>query len=103
VKLVETFAAAQTIEEFEEGAGTRTREQRADDGGGGSADPRMAVMTAHPWAPMLVVSRISVGPGMLHYIDATLDTLREAGLSWLETDRAWNAMDNYIHGFASQQ
>ena len=60
------------------------------------------VMLAHPWAPMLVVSRISVGPNMLRYIDATLGTLREAGLSWPETDRAWNAMDNYIYGFALQ-
>ena len=58
-----------------------------------------AVMLAHPWAPMLVVSRINVGPNMLRYIDATLGTLREAGLSWAETDRAWNAMDCHIYGF----
>ena len=61
-----------------------------------------AVMLAHPWAPMLVVSRISVGPNMLRYIDATLGTLREAGLSWAETDRAWNAMDSHIYGFTLQ-
>jgi AcrR family transcriptional regulator len=63
----------------------------------------LAVMTAHPWAPMLVVSRINAGPNMLRYIDATLGTLREAGLSWEETDRAWNTMDNYIYGFTLQQ
>jgi len=63
----------------------------------------LAVMTAHPWAPMLVVSRINVGPNMLRYIEATLGTLREAGLSWEETDRAWNTMDNYIYGFTLQQ
>ncbi len=67
------------------------------------ATSALAVMTTHPWAPMLVVSRISVGPNRLSYIDATLGTLREAGLSWSETDRAWNAMDNYIYGFALQQ
>lgn len=67
------------------------------------ATSALAVMTAHPWAPMLVVSRINVGPNMLGYIDATLATLREAGFSWFETDRAWNAMDNYIYGFALQQ
>jgi AcrR family transcriptional regulator len=61
-----------------------------------------AVMLAHPWAAMLVVSRISVGPNMLRYIDATLGTLREAGLSWAETDRAWNAMDSHIYGFTLQ-
>ena len=67
------------------------------------ATSALAVMTAHPWAPMLVVSRISVGPNMLGYIEATLATLREAGFSWFETDRAWNAMDNYVYGFTLQQ
>ncbi len=67
------------------------------------ATSALAVMAAHPWAPMLVVSRINVGPNMLAYVDATLGVLREAGLSWHETDRAWNAMDNYIYGFALQQ
>lgn len=61
-----------------------------------------AVMLAHPWAPMLVVSRISVGPNMLRYIDATLGTLRHAGLSWAEVDRAWNAIDSHIYGFTLQ-
>ena len=63
----------------------------------------LSVMTAHPWAPMLVVSRISVGPNMLRYIEATLATLRAAGFTWKETDCAWNTMDNYIYGFALQQ
>ncbi len=67
------------------------------------ATSALAVMTSHPWAPMLIVSRISIGPNMLRYIDATLATLREAGFSWHETDRAWNALDNYIYGFAMQQ
>lgn len=63
----------------------------------------LSVMTAHPWAPMLVVSRINAGPNMLRYIDATLGTLREAGFSWEATDRAWNTLDNYIYGFTLQQ
>lgn len=67
------------------------------------ATSALAVMSAHPWAPMLVVSRINVGPNMLSYVDATLGTLREGGFSWSETDRAWNALDNYIYGFALQQ
>lgn len=67
------------------------------------ATSALAVMTAHPWAPMLVLSRINAGPNMLGYIDATLGTLREAGLSWFEADRAWNALDNYTYGFALQQ
>lgn len=67
------------------------------------AHSALAVMTAHPWAPMLVLSRIIVGPNMLAYIDATLGTLREAGFTWHQTDRGWYAMDNYIYGFSLQQ
>lgn len=62
----------------------------------------IAVMLAHPWAPLLVVSRITVGPNTLRYIDATRGTLRQAGLSWAETDRAWNAIDSHIYGFTLQ-
>jgi len=61
-----------------------------------------AVLLAHPWAALLVVSRMNVGPNMFRYIEATLATLRQAGLSWAETDRAWNAMDSFIYGFTLQ-
>ena len=61
-----------------------------------------AVLLAHPWAALLVVSRMNVGPNMFGYIEATLATLRQAGLSWAETDRAWNAMDSFIYGFTLQ-
>jgi hypothetical protein len=44
-------------------------------------------------------SRINVGPNMLRYIEATRGALRGSGLSWAETDRAWNTMDNYIFGY----
>lgn len=67
------------------------------------AESALAVMTAHPWAPMLIVARITVGPNRLRYIDATLGVLREAGFSWAETDHAWNTMDNYIFGYTLQQ
>lgn len=67
------------------------------------AQSTLAVMTAHPWAPMLIVSRITVGPNRLRYIDTTLGVLREAGFSWAETDRAWNTMDNYILGYTLTQ
>jgi AcrR family transcriptional regulator len=60
------------------------------------------VLLAHPWAAMLVVSRMNVGPNMLRYIDATLATMRAAGLSWADTDRAWNAIDSFVYGFTLQ-
>ncbi|MDZ7632221.1 MAG: TetR/AcrR family transcriptional regulator C-terminal domain-containing protein [Gemmatimonadaceae bacterium] len=42
------------------------------------------------------------GPVTTSTCPATLGTLREAGLSWAETDRAWNAMDSHIYGFTLQ-
>ncbi len=67
------------------------------------AHSALAVMTAHPWAPMLIAARITVGPERLRYIDATLGVLREAGFSWADVDRAWNTIDNYILGYTIQQ
>ena len=60
------------------------------------------VLLAHPWAALLVVSRMNVGPNMFRYIDATLATMRQAGLSWADTDRAWNAIDSFVYGFTLQ-
>ncbi|MFZ5964678.1 TetR/AcrR family transcriptional regulator C-terminal domain-containing protein [Thalassococcus sp. BH17M4-6] len=57
------------------------------------------VLTAHPWASALLVSRVTAGPVMLTYADATLGCLRGAGFSWAQADRIWNALDSHIYGF----
>ncbi len=61
------------------------------------------VLLRHPWASMLIVSRINVGPKMLRYVDATLGCLREAGFTYEMADHAWNAMDSHIYGFTLQE
>ncbi len=61
-----------------------------------------AVLRRHPWASMLVVARVNVGPAMLRYVDATIGCLREAGFSYELADRAWNAIDSHIYGFTLQ-
>ena len=61
------------------------------------------VLLKHPWASMLIVSRINVGPKMLRYVDATLGCLREAGFSYEMADHAWNAIDCHIYGFTLQE
>ena len=61
------------------------------------------VLLSHPWAAMLFVSRINVGPVMLRYVDATIGCLHAAGFSYEMTDRAWNAVDNHIYGFTLQE
>ena len=61
------------------------------------------VLMRHPWATMLLVSRINVGPNMLRYIDRTVGCLREAGFSWAMADHAWNTLDAFTYGFTLQR
>lgn len=61
------------------------------------------VLMQHPWATMLIVSRLNVGPAMLRYVDATIGCLREAGFSYPMADHAWNAIDSHIYGFTLQK
>ena len=62
-----------------------------------------AVLMRHPWASMLIVSRLNVGPAMLRYVDATVGCLRAAGFSVAMADHAWNAIDAYVYGFTMQR
>lgn len=62
-----------------------------------------AVLMRHPWATMLFVSRVNVGPNMLRYVDATIGCLRAAGFSYPMADHAWNALDAYTYGFTLHQ
>lgn len=61
------------------------------------------MLLRHPWASLLIVSRVNVGPAMLRYVDATIGCLREAGFSYEMADRAWNAIDSHIYGFTLQE
>lgn len=61
------------------------------------------VLLRHPWACMLLMSRVNLGPAMLRYVDATLGSLREAGFSIELADYAWNAMDSHIYGYTLQE
>ena len=60
------------------------------------------VLLRHPWATLLILSRVNIGPAMLRYVDATIGCLREAGFSYALVDHAWNALDNHIYGFTLQ-
>jgi AcrR family transcriptional regulator len=61
------------------------------------------VLMRHPWATLLIVSRVNIGPHMLRYVDATIGCLREAGFSYPLADHAWTAIDAYIYGFTLQK
>lgn len=56
----------------------------------------------HPWAALLIMSRVNAGPAMLRYVDATIGCLRRAGFSPVMADDAWNAIDNHVYGFTLQ-
>jgi AcrR family transcriptional regulator len=58
-----------------------------------------AALNRHPWATMLFVSRVTIGPNQLRYVDATISALRAAGFSWALADHAWTALDAFIYGF----
>lgn len=60
------------------------------------------VLMKHPWATMLLMSRVNIGPHMLRYVDATLGSLRKAGFTYALADHAWNALDSYIYGYTLQ-
>jgi AcrR family transcriptional regulator len=62
-----------------------------------------AVLMRHPWATMLFVSRLNIGPNMLRYVDATIGCLRAAGFSYPMADHAWNALDAFLYGFTLQK
>ncbi|QDT04895.1 Tetracycline repressor protein class H [Rubripirellula lacrimiformis] len=61
------------------------------------------VLMQHPWATMLIVSRVNSGPAMLRYADATIGCLVEAGFSYPAADYAWNAIDSFVYGFTLQK
>ena len=61
------------------------------------------VLLAHPWAPLLIMSRFNIGPGMTRYLDATLGRLREGGFSVAGALDAWHTLDSHLYGFTLQQ
>lgn len=56
----------------------------------------------HPWAPLLIDSRVRGGPGRLHYFEAVIRVLRRAGFTVELATRAFSLIDSYIYGFGRQ-
>lgn len=57
----------------------------------------------HPWAAPMLISRVSVGDGMLRYTDACIGCLHSAGFSYEMADHAWNSIHNHLYGFTLSQ
>jgi AcrR family transcriptional regulator len=61
------------------------------------------VLARHPWASVLIESRVAAGPARLRYLDATIGVLRGAGFSLPTTLRAIMALDSHTYGFTLQE
>jgi AcrR family transcriptional regulator len=61
------------------------------------------MLLRHPWAAIVIMSRVNVGSANLRYVDATIGCLVNAGFSWVNADRIWNALDSHIYGFTLQE
>ena len=56
----------------------------------------------HPWATVLIDSRLGGGSGRLRYFEAVIRGLRRAGFTTELAARAFSLMDSYIYGFCRQ-
>jgi AcrR family transcriptional regulator len=61
------------------------------------------VLMRHPWATMLFVARLNIGPKMLRYVDQTIGVLIQGGFPYELADYAWNSLDAYTYGFTLQR
>jgi AcrR family transcriptional regulator len=62
-----------------------------------------AVLMRHPWATLMLVSRVNVGPAKLRHFDATQGCLVNAGLTPELADQLRNVIDGHIYGFTLQK
>ena len=68
-----------------------------------NATTSRAAYARHPWAPQLVDTRSSAGPGRLASFDATIGCLRRAGFPHALIVHALSTLDAYVHGFAAHR
>jgi AcrR family transcriptional regulator len=57
----------------------------------------------HPWAGIVLESRLNPGPARLHYLDAVVGALRGAGFDTPTVARAFMALDSHTYGFTMQE
>jgi AcrR family transcriptional regulator len=57
----------------------------------------------HPWAGVVLESRLNPGPARLRYLDAVVGVLRGAGFETAIVARAFMALDSHTYGFTMQE
>ena len=68
-----------------------------------SAISMHAAMRRHPWAGLVMESRINPGPARLRYLNAVVGVLRGAGFDAPTIARAFMALDSHTYGFTMQE
>lgn len=61
------------------------------------------VLSRHPWAIVLMESRLTPGPANLRHREAVTRCLRRAGFSVVMATHANWVLDSYVYGFALQE
>ena len=62
----------------------------------------LKAFTRHPWATVLIDSRVHGGLGRLRYFEAVIGALRRAGFPIELSARAFSLIDSYVYGFCRQ-
>jgi AcrR family transcriptional regulator len=57
----------------------------------------------HPWAGLVLESRLNPGPARLRYLEAMVGVLRGAGFDTATVARAFMALDSHTYGFTMQE
>lgn len=57
----------------------------------------------HPWAGVVLESRLNPGPARLAYLEAVVGMLRAAGFDLATVARAFMTIDSYVYGFTLQE
>ncbi|HEY5629674.1 MAG TPA: TetR/AcrR family transcriptional regulator C-terminal domain-containing protein, partial [Candidatus Limnocylindrales bacterium] len=57
----------------------------------------------HPWAGVVLESRLNPGPARLRYLDAVVGVLRGAGFDTTTVAHAFMALDSHTYGFTMQE
>jgi AcrR family transcriptional regulator len=60
------------------------------------------VMLLHPWAPRTIETRTAPGAAALHYVNAVLGVLREAGFSVAQAHHALHILGSRVLGFTRE-
>jgi AcrR family transcriptional regulator len=61
------------------------------------------VLLRHPWAAMMIMSRMNVGAARFRFVDRMIGCFVHAGFTLPEADHATNLVDSFVYGYTLQE